>query len=60
MVADSSSVQFATVAARFGAWANNENNRVGWEQWNACNESEEHKTGTRAQAHDPGHRSAVA
>ncbi len=60
MVADSSSAQFATVAARFGAWANNENSRVGREQWNACNESEEHQTGTGAQANDPGHRSAVA
>jgi len=60
MVADSSSVQFATVAARFGAWANNENNRVGWEQRNAGNESEEHKTGAGAQATAAGRRSAVA
>ncbi|MEO6079810.1 MAG: tRNA dihydrouridine synthase DusB [Steroidobacteraceae bacterium] len=61
MAADSSSAQFATVAARFGAWANNENNRVGREQSNAGIESEEHQAGPGAQAHDIGHqRSAVA
>jgi tRNA-dihydrouridine synthase B len=61
MAAESSSAQFAAVAACFGAWANNENNGVGREQWNACNDSEEHKIDARAQAHDAGHqRPAVA
>jgi tRNA-dihydrouridine synthase B len=61
MAADSSSAQFATVAARFGAWANNENSRGGREQSNACNESEEHQTDPGTQAPDFGHqRSAVA
>jgi tRNA-dihydrouridine synthase B len=61
MAAESSSAQFAAVAACFGAWANNENNRAGREQWNACNESEEHEADANPQTHDAGHqRSAVA
>jgi tRNA-dihydrouridine synthase B len=61
MAAESSSVQFATVAARFGDWANNENNRLGWEQLNARHEEQEHPTDASTQTHDGGHqRSAVA
>jgi tRNA-dihydrouridine synthase B len=61
MAAESSSVQFAEVAACFGAWANNENNGAGREQWNAGNESEKHQADANPQAHDGGHqRSAVA
>jgi len=61
MAPESSSAQFAAVAARFGAWANNENNRMGREQWNACNESEEHQIVASTPPHDRGrNRSAVA
>jgi tRNA-dihydrouridine synthase B len=61
MAMESSSAQFAAVAACFGAWANNENNRAGREQLNACNESEEHQTVASTPPHDRGHqRSAVA
>ncbi len=58
---ESSSAQFAAVAACFGAWANNENNRVGRELRDACNESEEHQGDAGPPAHDSGQqRSAVA
>jgi tRNA-dihydrouridine synthase B len=41
MAAESSSVQFAAVAARFGAWANNENNDRAWERLDAGISTEE-------------------
>ena len=60
MAAESSSVQFAAVAACFGAWANNENNRSGWERWNARSESEEHQIVASAKNDDGGCRPALA
>ena len=49
MAAESSSVQFATVAARFGEWTDNENNGPAREQWDARNDSEQHQTCDGAQ-----------
>ncbi|MET0282331.1 MAG: tRNA dihydrouridine synthase DusB [Steroidobacteraceae bacterium] len=51
MAAETSSLQFAKVAARFGEWVSNdcsnqENNRVAWELTDARDDSEERKTGT--------------
>jgi tRNA-dihydrouridine synthase B len=56
MAADSSSVQFSTVAARFGEWIDKEKNGAGREHWNAGDESEEHEADTSAQTHDRGQR----
>jgi tRNA-dihydrouridine synthase B len=59
MAAESSSVQFATAAACFGAWSDGwsdkENNSPGQERANAGNESEERQDIRHAQAQHPGH-----
>jgi tRNA-dihydrouridine synthase B len=61
MAAESSSLQFAAVVARFGEWTDYENNRAGQELSNARNESEPHQGCASAQAGGlPTQRLAVA
>ncbi|HMA11662.1 MAG TPA: tRNA dihydrouridine synthase DusB [Steroidobacteraceae bacterium] len=59
MAAESSSVQFATAAACFGAWvdkwSDKENKSPGQERANAGNESEERQSAGGAQAEHHGH-----
>ena len=59
MAAESSSAQFAVVAARFGEWTNKEN-RSGREQLNACDESEESADTSAQTTRGHDHRSAAA
>jgi tRNA-dihydrouridine synthase B len=55
MAAESSSVQFATAAACFGEWVDNENKIPGQERVNAGIESEGRQGGHHAQAEQHGH-----
>ena len=55
MAAESSSVQFATAAACFGEWADNENKIPGQERANAGNESEGRQDIRHAQAQHHRH-----
>jgi tRNA-dihydrouridine synthase B len=60
MAAESSSVQFAAVAACFGDWADNDNKIAGRERTHACNESETGQAGTGTTEQPGLHRSATA
>jgi tRNA-dihydrouridine synthase B len=59
MAAESSSAQFAVVAARFGEWMNKEN-ESGREQLNACDESKDPADTCAQTTRGHDHRSAAA